>query len=149
MLPGMRSEAKDKAIDKQAIYAAMAGDNVDAVNSALKAVKNSSTPDNKAFEGALLMKKAGLVGGPGKKLKLFKEGHEKLEEAIKAHPDNVEYHFLRLMIQEHAPKILGYHGEKEEDAKLIKTSYKNLPAPVQQAVKDYSHNSDNLKPTDF
>jgi len=57
------------------------------------------------------MKKAGLVAGVGNKLKVFKTGLQELEASIKQDNTNAEYRFMRLMIQENAPGILGYKKE--------------------------------------
>src|SRR5207253_3424423 len=105
--------------------------------------------DKPAFEGALLMKKAELANGPGKKLNLFKDGHKKLEAAIKKDDDNAEYRFLRLMIQEHAPKMLGYKEDLQKDSAYIRQSYKKLPAEVQEAIINYSKTSKILRSDDL
>ena len=63
------------------------------------------------FTGALLMKKAGFNAPPAIKLHLFKSGHKMLEAAIRNNPENAEFRFLRLIIQEHAPGILGYKND--------------------------------------
>ena len=91
------------------------------------------------------MKKAGLAGIPVQKLNLFKQGHKELEAAIKREPKNVEFRFLRLMIQENAPGVLGYKDQLPEDSEYIKKSYKTLPDEVQRAIEDYSKKSKILK----
>ncbi len=103
----------------------------------------------KAFEGALMMKKAGLLKGAGNKLKQFKAGREKLESSLQTDPGNTEFRFLRLMMQENAPKILGYNDELEEDHQHLRKNFKTLPSSVQQVVIDYSKTSKILKPSDF
>jgi hypothetical protein len=132
-------------IDRQAFYQAMEQDKTELVNKQLKQVSAAPAELRQAFEGTLIMKKAGLGGGPGRKLKLFKAGHKELEAAIKREPHNVEYRFLRLMIQENAPGILGYNDNLEADSEIIKKSYKTLPQEVQQAIEDYSKKSKVLK----
>lgn len=135
--------------DKNAFYAAMAGENVEELNTILTRLKETTIPEKAAYEGALLMKKAGLVKKPKDKLSLFKLGHIKLEAIIKADEDNIEYRFLRLMIQENAPKIVKYKSDLKNDTALIIKSFRKLPPVVQQAIKDYSKNSKFLKPSDF
>ena len=95
--------------------------------------------------GAMLMKKAGLGGNPANKLKLFRQGHKMLETAIGKDPENAEYRFLRLMIQEHAPGMLNYKYNMEKDCEFIRKSYQFLPGEVQQAIADYNKNSKVLK----
>jgi len=143
--------AQDKAggFDRKDFYLAMRGNNEEAVNKQLALVKLAALPEKSAFEGALLMKKAGLVGGPGKKLSLFKDGHKKLESVLSKDSSNTELRFLRLMIQEHAPGILGYKKELQKDKIFIRTHYKKLPPAVQEAVTDYSKESKILKPADL
>lgn len=131
--------------DRSAFYNAMAAETVDEINTQLNIIKTSSITEKEAFEGALLMKKAGLVAKAKDKLSLFKEGRKKLEASIKKDSDNTEYCFLRLIIQEHAPKALDYKSDIDHDSKLIRSNYKNLSPATQQAVIDYSKKSKALK----
>ncbi|MEP6683274.1 MAG: hypothetical protein ABJA35_08440, partial [Parafilimonas sp.] len=59
------------------------------------------------------------------------------------------YRFLRLIIQEHAPKIVKYNKEIDADASFIKKNYKNLSPDIQKILIDYSQNSKALKQQDF
>lgn len=131
--------------DRSAFYNAMASDDIEVVNTQLTIIKASSGNDKDAFEGALLMKKAGLVAKTKDKISLFKSGRQKLEAFIKKDNDNTEYCFLRLIIQEHAPKAVDYKSNIAQDSKLIRSNYKNLPPVVQQAILDYSKKSKALK----
>jgi hypothetical protein len=130
-------------------YHAMAGKDRIAVDQQLDLLKAAATPDKAAFEGALLMKKAGLVSGAQKKLSLFKEGHKKLEPVIQKDSTKAELRFLRLIIQENAPGILGYKKDLSRDTRFIKDNFKRLPAAVQDAVREYSKKSIFLQPSDF
>ncbi len=113
--------------DKAAFYAAMSSGDLDEVNKELDVISNSSTPNKEGYEGALLMRKAGLMGRPAEKLKFFKAGRIKLETALLGDKDNAEYRFLRFAIQEHAPKIVKYRKELDADKQFIVKEYKNLP----------------------
>ena len=104
---------------------------------AVEILKNATSEDKDAFEGALLMKKAGLVTPPREKLNLFKSGHFKLESAIKNHIDNVEYRFLRVIIQENAPGIVHYKKDLTADCDLIKKAYSKLLPSLQQQIVNY------------
>src|SRR5207302_1291300 len=107
---------------------------------------NSAPADIKdAFLGAMIMRRAGIGGNPATKLKLFKQGHKLLEEAIVKDPKNVEYRFLRLMIQENSPGILGYKKNEQQDSELIRKSYKTLPEDLQKTIADYNKKSKVLK----
>ena len=134
--------------DKAAYYEVMASDKVEAIDSELVILKKS-TSGLEAFEGALLMKKAGLAKKGKDKIDLFKAGRKKLEAAIKSDPGNVEWRFLRLMIQENAPKAVNYKSDLEADSKLITNNYKSLSPVVQKAVNGYSKNSKILNSKDF
>ena len=101
----------------------------------------SKLPNHKAFEGALLMKKSSFFKSPNQKLKCFKKGHALLENEIQAHAGNVEFRFLRFMIQEHAPQILKYNRNIQEDKKSIQTNYKSLNADLKKAIENYVRTS--------
>ncbi len=143
----LMAQSKESGFSKSAFYQAMASNDTKAIDDQLALLKNADITENEkqAYEGSLTMKKAGLVGGPNKKLNLFKDGHKKLEDAIRQDSSNAEFRFLRLMIQEHAPGILGYKNDIQKDSQYIRKSYKTLPQAVQQAVVDYSKKSKALK----
>lgn len=133
-------------LDRSAFYEAMASDNIELVNSQQEIARSSG---NDGFEGALLMKKAGLVQKANAKLSLFKSGHRLLDNAIKKDESNAELRFLRLMIQEHAPKVLNYKSDLTNDSLLIKQRFSQLDSETQKAILRYSKTSKVLKPTDF
>lgn len=141
----VKGNIQNKAFDKSAFFSAMAADNVEAVNSQLAIIKTSAINEKEAYEGALLMKKAGLVTKAKEKLSLFKAGRIKLEAAIKKDKENAEFSFLRLIIQEHAPKIVEYNKNIQTDVAAIRSNYKTLHPVVQQAISDYSKKSKVLK----
>lgn len=142
----VKAHTQKAGIDKTAFYNAMATNDVNAINSQLSIVKASSINEKEAYEGALLMKKAGLVTGPKEKLSLFKAGRLKLEAAIRKDKENAEFSFLRLIIQEHAPKIVEYRNNIDADISTIRSNFKTLPLVVQQAINDYTKKSKVLKP---
>lgn len=135
--------------NRQQFYKAMAGKSVDDINNQLTAIKQSNLHDKDAFEGALLMKKADLVGSKKEKLNLFKSGKAKLEPVIAKDTTNAEYRFLRLQIQEHAPKAVKYNDKLKSDKTFISKTYKTLLPEVQQAILDYSKQSKILLPADL
>jgi hypothetical protein len=132
-------------LNRQAFYKAMAGNSRELIDSQLAQLKTEPVEIKEAFEGALLMKKAGLGGSAPVKLHLFKDGRKKLEAAISQYPDNTEFRFLRLMIQENAPGFLGYKTDLTIDSEYIRKSYKSLPYEVQVAIVDYNKKSKILK----
>ncbi len=72
-----------------------------------------------AYQGALYMKKADFVKGVKDKIKTFKKGAQILEDEIAKKPSNAEFRFLRLAVQEHAPRILKYNKNINEDKKAV------------------------------
>ena len=135
-------------INRTDFYAAMASDKLELINDQEKIVK-SYGDGSQGFEGALLMKKAGLLGKASEKLSLFKSGHKLLDNAIKMDEANAELRFLRLMIQENAPKVVKYKGNIDADSELIKQHFNQLHPQAQKAVIEYSKKSKILKPGDF
>ena len=135
--------------DREAFYVAMASGSIEAVNNELAVVRSSSVKEKDAYEGALLMKKAGLLKIPAEKLKAFKAGRIKFDPAISGDIENVEYHFLRLTIQEHAPRVVKYYKEIETDKEYIHKGYRNLSPVIQKAILDYSKTSKVLQRDDL
>jgi len=133
------------SFDKPGFYNAMASDNMAVIDAQLNSLKTASMSEKEAYEGALLMKKAGLVSKTKDKMSFFKAGRTKLENAIKKDGANVEFRFLRLILQENAPKIVNYRDAIEADAALVRAQYKTQPPVVQQAIIDYSKKSKVLK----
>jgi hypothetical protein len=132
-------------LNRSIFYRAMEENNRLMVDSELVILQFSPRGKMQAFTGALTMKKAGLGGSPPTKLHLFKEGRQWLEAAIEQDPNNTEYRFLRLMIQENAPGFLGYKSDLEKDSAYIRKTYKSLPDEVQQAILRYNKKSKVLK----
>jgi hypothetical protein len=142
------SPAQQK-FEKAAFYTVMDSGDLDAINSQIEIVQASSSPNKEGYEGALLMRKAGKISKPAQKLKFFKQGRIKLETALLADADNTEFHFLRLAIEEHAPKIVKYHNDIEKDKLIIQKNFKSLPQSVQHAIIDYCKNSKVLHAEEF
>ena len=138
-----------QTFDKSAFYGVMKTGGVEEINEQITIVHATSLHEKEAYEGALLMKKAGLVQKPKDKLHFFKSGCLKLETAIHSDSNNIEYHFLRFTIQEHAPKVVKYRGQLEKDRLIIQRSYRSLSSVVQEAVLDYSKTSKLLHREDL
>ena len=132
-------------IDRSAFYSAIRQNKKQPIDKQLELLNSAPAEIREGFQGALLMRKAGLGGSPHQKIKLFREGHRELEAAIRKHPGNVEFRFLRLLIQENAPPALRYRDNLQEDSQIIENSYKMLPEEVQKQIADYSKKSKVLK----
>lgn len=87
-----------------------------------------------AYKGAISALKADFAKGIKNKKDFFKEGAELLDQAVAAEPENVEIRYLRLTVQENAPKIVGYHGNIDEDKEVIKNRFHNLESDSLKAV---------------
>jgi hypothetical protein len=145
----VHANSKWQQFDKTVYYQILKSGSIKEINDEISLLDASSIENKDAFTGALMMKKAGLLKIPKEKLHNFKKGTTKLETVLRADTSNVEYRFLRLIIQEHAPKVVKYSKNISEDAAFIKKKYKTLSPDVQRILIDYSQNSKALKPQDF
>jgi hypothetical protein len=141
-------EAQQK-FDKAIFYKVMASGDANAINKEINTLAESSLSNKEGYEGALLMKKAGLIAKPKEKLKLFKSGMTKMETALLADSVNTEFHFLRLLIEEQAPKIVKYNTHIEKDKIFIQHNFRSVSPVVQHAILDYCKNSKVLHTEDF
>jgi len=148
-IPGLKAHTFFQQFDKPSYYKILKSGNITEVNNEISLIDASTLKNKDAFIGALIMKKADLLKVPKEKLKTFKEGATKLETVLRADTSNVEYRFLRLIIQEHAPKVVKYNKNISEDAAFIKKNYKELSPEVQKILIDYSQTSKAIKPQDF
>ena len=138
-----------QSFDKASYYKILKSGTSKEIDNEISKIEASALADKEAFKGALLMRKAGLVDVPKKKLDYFKSGRIKLETVLRDDSTNAEYRFLRLIIQEHAPKVVKYSSQLQEDAAFIKKNYKTLSPDIQKIIIDYSQTSKFLKPQDF
>lgn len=131
-------------------YNALYSDSLETIESALEQLnKEKSTAIVNAYKGGLTMKKSDYLKSAAKKIETFKAGHKLLESSIKADPNNAEYRFIRLTIQENAPKILKYNKNIEEDKTLILKGYKKMSSKTRTYILDYAKQSDILTIKDF
>jgi len=135
--------------EKSAFYDVMASGDIVAIDNEINIIADAPINNKAGYEGALLIRKAGFVRPASKRLKLFKEGRIKLETALMADNENTEFHFLRLAIEENAPKIVRYHADIEKDKLIVQKNFKNLSPPVQHAILDYCKKSKVLRPDEL
>jgi len=138
------------AVDKSEFYKAFSGKTeveIDEMIMLLEKEKSSSA--TLAYQGALYMKKASFVKGVNGKVKTFKKGAHLLEDEISKEPSNTEYRFLRLAVQEHAPKVLKYNKNLDADKKAVVEGYKSLDPELKKIVKNYASGSEILKVDDL
>lgn len=136
-----------QTLDKAGFYSVMASGRLAAVDSELSVLSTATMKEKQAYEGALLMRKAGLLGRAKEKLATFRAGAVKLEGSLARDTGNAEYHFLRLMIQEHAPAVVHYNKDKETDSRAVIRAFPALPPVVQKAIRNYCSHSRILQET--
>ena len=132
-------------LNRAAYYKAMESESKTLVDAQISELNSAPEDVKNAFLGAMIMRKAGIGGNPTSKLKLFKQGRKLLEGAIAEDPENAEFRFLRLIIQEHAPGALGYRNDQQKDSEFIRKSYSSLPEDLQKTIADYNKKSKVLK----
>ncbi|MFZ4261349.1 hypothetical protein ACFRAE_04860 [Sphingobacterium sp. HJSM2_6] len=87
----------------------------------------------KGYAAAFHMFMAKHTSNPFKKMGYFKDGKNRLEKELKLNPNNIELRFIRLSIQYHIPKYLGYCGEIEDDKEFM---VNNLHKLADQDIKE-------------
>lgn len=137
-------------VDKKAFYKALSAQSQAEIDTQLSVLEQEkSSPTHDAYRGALLMKKAGFQKGVKQKVKMFKEGAHLLEGEIGQNPANVEFRFLRLTVQEHAPGILNYNKKLDEDKLAIIDGYDKLDASLKSIIANYAQDSKVLHGSDL
>ncbi len=130
-------------------YMALFDDEIELIDDQLGSMSQFPAKDTLAYEGALLMKKAGLLILPTSKLSSFKEGRNKLEAAIAKDSSNAEFRFLRLIMQENAPSFMRYSHNIENDKLLIQQKYFQLSPFLKGEIRKYTLHSSVLSISDF
>lgn len=138
------SQDANITFSKSDYYKAISSSDLPLINKELTKLSSVTMVEKEAYEGALQMKKAGIVSNLSDKLSQFKAGRLSLEEAIKKDNNNSEYRFLRLIIQENAPNFLNYNRNLDEDSQHIIKNINDLSPEVQQAIRNYTKQSKAL-----
>ena len=130
--------------DKRAYYHDLSSDELQVIDRQLDMLTTFAFPGKDAYEGALLMRRAGMEKDAKKRMDRFRTGRQKLERMIAKDTNNVEYRFLRLIIQEHVPKGVPYRADMDRDAAMIAEHLDAMPAEAREAVRKYSKSSARL-----
>lgn len=134
------------SLNKKAIYSDLSSESETTISNQIKSLKKlSSTSEVRAFTGVFIMKSAQFEFAPWSKWNTFSKGKMMLEKEIHSNSSNVEFRFLRLMIQENVPSVVMYSSDIEADAKIVKKSYKTLDKETQEFILKYSKKSEALK----
>lgn len=81
--------------------------------------KDEDDPSIQAYVIAIKMKQIEYISNPMNKWKLFKANKKQLNYLIENHQYNIHLHYIRLMLQENAPSILGYKNHIGNDKKIL------------------------------
>ncbi len=103
-----------------------------------------------AYKGAVLTLMAKHAKTIKEKKMFFQEGVQFLEAAVKTAPNDIETRYLRLSVQEHAPKIVKYNNNIEKDKSFLLENYgtskdDELKTYIKSYVMDSSLFTDNEK----
>lgn len=137
--------AHAQTFNRTMFYEAYAADSLFAVDNTINLMWDTNFREKEAYMGALLLEKSQLLSNTEDKLSLYREGHERLEGAIRLDPFNAEYRFLRLTVQESLPQTMGYYRNIEEDAAMIMERFADLPLEVERAIIHYTPRSKVLE----
>ena len=97
----------------------------------LKKFSESSDVAVQAYVCAVEMKQAEYAINPISKLKIFNKTKKKLALLIKNNPKNIHLRYVRLLLQEKTPAILGYKDNIEEDTLFLKNEINNNNIPIE------------------
>lgn len=91
-----------------------------------------------AYKGAALALQAKYAKTIKEKKDGFVDGVSYIEYAIEKEPNAIEPRFVRLGIQENAPKILKYRGNIEEDKAFLLKQFEHIGSKnLKGHIKDY------------
>ena len=82
--------------------------------------ENSSEPSILAYVIAIEIKQIDYTFNPFTKFKIFKKNKKQLNFMLKENPDDIHLRYIRLVLQENTPSILGYNRFLEEDKLFLK-----------------------------
>lgn len=73
-----------------------------------------------AYQGGFQTIWAQHVLNPIAKLRTFNQGREQIEKAVTMDPDSPEIRYIRLSVQQNAPRFLGYKGSIKKDTEFLR-----------------------------
>lgn len=142
-------QASDTRYNRELIFEGMKTNDTTLINKAIEYCESRKDEFYVASGSALKMKKAGYLREPKARFELFNKNKKILESCIEKSKTVIEFRLLRLMIQEHAPPILNYKSNREEDAKYIKDVFEKADASFQPIIKGYAERSEALQKAGF
>lgn len=95
------------------------------------------SPVYRAYLGGYQAIWANHIGNPLKRLATFNDGRANIDQAAKDDPRNLDIRFIRLSVQQNAPRILGYARHIEEDRKFLKQHKENISSPTLRVMIEH------------
>jgi hypothetical protein len=136
----------DNSALKREFYKAFSFGNLNQIDSIIKVLDADTTfKFRNAYKGAIMMKKSFLLKSPEAKLKSYNAGNKLLEKEIANYPQNTEYRFLRLVVQERAPEFLKYNKNIPEDKAMVIKNFRELDFLARDFILQYSKVSSVIK----
>jgi len=108
----------------------------------VKKYQNDTSATVQAYVCAVTMKQAAYTMNPISKLKIFNNSKRRIDLLIKEHPDNIDLRYVRLLLQEETPSILGYNEYIEEDKEFLIKKFQS--ESVSKDLKAYIHKNTSL-----
>lgn len=119
------------------------------LNKELSNINSSSNPVLLAYKGSALTLKAKFVKDRKDKREFFKEGASLIESAVKTDPQNIEIRYIRLSVQENAPKVLKYNKAIQEDKDFILKNYATISSKnLNDIIKNFILSSESFNETE-
>ena len=140
----------NETISKAKFYKALASNDKIQIEELLSnLIKQKDTNLSQGYIATLKMSKSNFEKNIQIKISLFKEGATLLDQLILEYPKQIEFKFLRCIIQEKAPKILKYNTNIQSDKKQILSEFKNQSKSLQIHIINYAKNSDIFNEKEF
>lgn len=108
----------------------------------LSAISQDDAIELYGYKGAVLTLKAEHAKTIKDKKGFFKEGINILETAIASEPGNIELRFIRLSVQENAPKIVKYNDAIDADKDFILDHFSGIrDGSLKKMIRNYIQDS--------
>ncbi len=133
-------------IDRDQFYTVFKSDSKDNISELIEHYENTDLSGSllNVYKGALLIKKSSYLNSVSERIEYFSHGKELIEKEIADFPENIEYRFIRLILQEQTPPILRYKSEIPEDKNTIMNSLNSIDEALKKRIINYSSNSNIL-----
>lgn len=127
-------------------YEIFSGSDIEAIQQTINELEKGNQSElETVYLGALLTKKANSTKDIKEKIEVFKNGVKLIDTAVSNSPENIEYRFIRYIIQENAPKILKYNTKIAEDKAIIEAKFQKCNSILQNEIQQYNKISKTLK----